>query len=536
MTLAPGSEFAGYRIVRLLGVGGMGTVYLARHPRLPRNDALKLLSADFSQSADTRKRFEREADITAGLTHKNIVSVYDRGAIDDQLWIAMQFIEGRDVADLIKAGPKSLTPRRAVNIITDVARGLDYAHRHGLLHRDVKPANILVRSAPDEPSGEQALITDFGIARTTNETQHLTVAGDIIATIAYASPEQLEGRDLDHHSDIYALGCTLYEMLTGEKPFARGSMPAMINAHLTAPPPHPSDKMPSLPRALDDVIARAMAKNPRDRYNTCRELAEAANRALLIQPPPQIAVPPTVRTSAPQTVPAPIRPLAPQPPPRSPVPPVPPKGPVNVGGTLGRTQPPQSRRPLIMGASAAAALVFVVAVFFAINNNSDNGPTQDTITTSSTPVNDDPRCKGLSNAQCDLRKRLPASLSSYECKAADDSVMIEGRAAIQCDGSPSVLLVQLASAAAMNAAIQKIYDEGLRENRAATFPTPTSKDDWNNPQKVRGGTLVSTAKNGTNVMSWNYDTENIVMQAKSDSLDPEGLRDWWTDNSILATG
>ena len=534
MTLAPGSEFAGYRIVRLLGVGGMGTVYLARHPRLPRNDALKLLSADFAQSADTRKRFEREADITAGLTHKNIVSVYDRGAIDDELWIAMQFIEGRDAADLIKAGPKSLTPRRAVNIITDVARGLDYAHRHGLLHRDVKPANILVRSAPDEPSGEQALITDFGIARTTNETQHLTVAGDIIATIAYASPEQLEGRELDHHSDVYALGCTLYEMLTGEKPFARASMPAMINAHLSAPPPHPSDKMPSLPLALDEVIARAMAKNPRDRFNTCRDLADAANRALYVQPPPvQISAPQTVRTSAPQTVQAPIRPLAPHTPPR---PPGPPHGPVNVGGALGRAQPPRSRRPLVIGAAATAAAVFLVAVVFAIRNGSDDGATQDPISTSTTPVNDDPRCTDLSNAQCDLRKRLPESLSSYTCNAADDSVMIEGRAAIVCDGSPSVLLVQLASAAAMNAAIQKIYDEGLRENRAATFPTPTSKDDWKNPQKVRGGTLVSTAKGGTNVMSWNYDNENIVMQAKSDTLDPEGLRDWWKDNSILATG
>ncbi|WP_233533014.1 protein kinase [Antrihabitans sp. YC2-6] len=299
--LQPGSVFAGYTIERMLGRGGMGSVYLAKHPRLPRSDALKLLSADYGTSSTFRARFEREADVAARMHHPNVVAVHDRGVEGGQLWIAMQFIDGTDVAELVSIGPRALPGRRVVSIIADAAKGLDHAHRFGLLHRDVKPANILVTRAPDEPTGERALITDFGIARAIDETRHFTETGDVLATIAYAAPEQLEGHAVDHRADVYALGCTLFEMLTGHTPFPRENPLAVIKAHLVAPPPRATESVPTLPPAIDAVIARALAKNPAQRFDSCRELAGAAAAALAVplapipEPePPRRAPGPTV--------------------------------------------------------------------------------------------------------------------------------------------------------------------------------------------------------------------------------------------------
>ena len=279
MGMNPGSVFAGYRIERRLGVGGMGTVYAARHPRLPRRVALKVLGEHVGTDPEFRARFEREAELAARVDHPNVVSVYDRGVEGDQLWIAMQYVDGVDVHQLIKRGSSVLTPGRAAFILTEAAKGLDSAHRRGLLHRDVKPANILVAEDPDE--GDHVLVTDFGIARALEETSALTNAGSIPATLPFASPEQIAGRELDARSDIYSLGCTLYVMLTGSFPFPRDSQIAVMHAHLTDPPPQITLENPSLPTEMDDVIARAMAKDPEHRYRSCRELAAAAQAALL---------------------------------------------------------------------------------------------------------------------------------------------------------------------------------------------------------------------------------------------------------------
>ena len=280
MTLAPGSEFAGYTIERLLGAGGMGTVYLARHPRLPRYDALKVLSGAPGGNDQFRARFEREADLASRLRHPNIVTIYDRGAADDQLWIAMEYVDGIDAAHLMSQPGAALTAKRAVAIIADAAKGLDYAHRSGLLHRDVKPANILVTGGRDED--ERALIADFGIARSMDESQRFTVGDNVLATLAYAAPEQLEGEESNSRADIYALGCTLYELLTGSTPYPYPTMGAIMRAHMTAPPPRPTERIRSLPPRIDSVIARAMDKDPDRRYSTCRELAEDASQALTV--------------------------------------------------------------------------------------------------------------------------------------------------------------------------------------------------------------------------------------------------------------
>lgn len=274
MALSTGAVVAGYTIEEVVGRGGMGTVYRARNPSLPRSDALKVLSAELSQDAHFRARFEREAELAATLDHPNIVAVYSRGETDGQLWIAMQYVAGSDADKELTQG--RMSPQRAVYIIGEVAKALNYAHRRHLLHRDVKPANFLLAH-----NDERVFLADFGIARALDEVVGLTQTGMVMASVAYASPESLTGEPADHRSDIYSLGCSLYRMLTGRAPYARsGGMAAVGAAHLTEPPPRATDLAPHLPTAMDAVIATAMAKNPAERYQNAMDLAYAAARAL----------------------------------------------------------------------------------------------------------------------------------------------------------------------------------------------------------------------------------------------------------------
>lgn len=267
--LSVGAEIAGYRIERRLGAGGMGVVYLARHPRLPRLDALKVLA--YGSDSRFRERFRREARLASRLDHPNVVSIYNSGENDEMLWIAMQFVDGRDAADLVSDG--GLAAERAITIVTQAARGLDAAHAADLLHRDVKPANLLVAA------DGRVLVTDFGIARETGDSETLA-AGLPSATLAYAAPEQIRGAPVDHRADVYGLGATLYHLVTGQVPYPRETAAAMVHAQLSAPPPRPSRIAPTLPTALDAVIARALAKDPAHRYHNCGELAEAARATL----------------------------------------------------------------------------------------------------------------------------------------------------------------------------------------------------------------------------------------------------------------
>ncbi|MEV6273858.1 protein kinase [Nocardia sp. NPDC051832] len=295
--MRPGTIVGGYRIERVLGAGGMGTVYLAQHPSLPRTDAIKVLSAEHTADDEFRARFEREANLAAGLDHPNIVSVYNRGEEHGQLWIAMQYVQGTDVAAVLERDPRSMNPVRALRIITEVGKGLDYAHRKGLLHRDIKPANFLLSQEDDDE--ERVLLTDFGVAKSSDDANELTQTGTFLATIAYASPEQLSGARLDPRSDIYSLACSLYKLLTGQNPYP-GAQPAMVMmGHLQLPPPRASAVHPGLPAALDQVFARAMAKNPAERYATCREFTDAAARALGGEAPPHTSPTYPIQTAAP---------------------------------------------------------------------------------------------------------------------------------------------------------------------------------------------------------------------------------------------
>ncbi|AHH20509.1 putative serine/threonine protein kinase [Nocardia nova SH22a] len=287
-----GDVFAGFIVERLLGQGGMGSVYLARHPRLPRLTALKLLNRELYTDAEIRARFEREADLCAQLDHPGIVAVYDRGVEDDQLWICMQYVDGIDAAGV---NPLSLPIERAVQIIEGVASALDYAHENGVMHRDVKPANILLARAVDG-KGERVFLTDFGIARLREDSTHLTQAGMFTATLAYASPEQMTGAELDHRSDQYSLACALYWMLTGIGPFDSEHPTEVIRGHLQLPVPPASARRAGLSPAMDAVISRAMAKRPAERFRNCVEFASAARKALSapVGPATVIGAAPTV--------------------------------------------------------------------------------------------------------------------------------------------------------------------------------------------------------------------------------------------------
>ena len=257
-TLTQGEVFAGYRIERLLGAGGMGEVHLARDRDLPRFTALKVLSPAFGDSDEARRRFLLEADTVARLSHPNIVTVYARGQEGDRLWMAMQYIEGTDVAAVLHSG--AMHPEHAVGIVGEAAKALDFAHSAGVLHRDVKPANILLAQGVSR----QVFLADFGIAKILDHTDNLTQAGDVHASFRYAAPEQLDsGAAIDRRADVYALGCTLFHMLTGTPPFPGTSPGQLIHGHLNQPAPRPGQYNAYL-AGFDAVVARAMAKDPRN--------------------------------------------------------------------------------------------------------------------------------------------------------------------------------------------------------------------------------------------------------------------------------
>ncbi|WP_280182906.1 serine/threonine-protein kinase [Nocardia cyriacigeorgica] len=277
--LEPGSVFAGYTIERLLGVGGMGEVYVARHPRLPRSDAIKVLAAQFTRDESYRRRFEREADLAASLSHPGIVSVHDRGECDGRLWIALALIDGVDVSALLASAPGGLPNAEVARAITEVADALDYAGARGLVHRDVKPANILLARTG------HFLLTDFGIARMGPESSDLTGTGMTIGTIAYASPEQMQGLPVEPRSDQYALAATAFHLLTGAQPFTGTSPVAVIMAHAQQPVPSVRERRPDLAPQVDAVFARGMAKSPQQRFATSKEFAAALGQALSLPAP-----------------------------------------------------------------------------------------------------------------------------------------------------------------------------------------------------------------------------------------------------------
>ncbi|HVE68519.1 MAG TPA: serine/threonine-protein kinase, partial [Solirubrobacteraceae bacterium] len=267
--LAPGTEIAGCRIEAVTGRGGMGVIYRATDLRLHRPVALKLIAADRARDESFRVRFERESRLTAAIEHPNVIPVYGAGEEDGLLYLVMRWVTGTDLRELLGREGR-LGPGRAARIVAQVGAGLDAAHAAGLVHRDVKPANVLIAE------GGHVYLSDFGITRVVDAETRVTDSGEWVGTVDFMAPEHLEGRPTDARSDVYALACVLYTALTGTPPFRRDTVAATLTAHLHEPPPRVSRAAPGLPPELDRVLWRALAKRPEDRYPSAGDLGRAA--------------------------------------------------------------------------------------------------------------------------------------------------------------------------------------------------------------------------------------------------------------------
>ena len=379
-----GRRLGHYRIDGVLGKGGMSVMYRATDIRLGRKVALKVIAEHLTEDPEFRERFVDEARNTSAIDHANVVPLYDFGEVDGLLYIAMRLVDGSDLASLIKDGP--LTPARAMILLGQVAEALDNLHERGLVHLDVKPANVLVTSR--ESTREHVYVADFGLTRR-GATGHRTRGGDFLGSPTYAAPEHLRGEPVDGRTDEYSLACVLFACLAGRPPF-QGQVPEVIQGHLNREAPRLTEFI-SLPPMIDEVIRRGMAKTPNARYADCRELMAAARQALAGLPQPNV-VPPR---RAPLPVPVPTAGNGhggfgpPTPPPGAPLPPRP--APVPLGAHSSIADPVRLRPPAPAGSSAAftaektgnrwlipvlvglVAIGVIVAVILLLSNKNDGG-------------------------------------------------------------------------------------------------------------------------------------------------------------------
>jgi protein kinase-like protein len=267
-----GTDLGSYHLEAVVGRGGMGVVYRASDRSLDRPVALKLIAPTVADDEAFRSRFLRESKMAAAIDHPNIIPIYEAGEAGGSYFLAMRFVDGTDLERRLRDGP--LEPRAALAIIGQIASALDAAHSAGLVHRDVKPANVLIASGQGADRSDHAYLTDFGLTKQSGSETGLTRSGGFVGTLEYIAPEQIEGRAADGRADQYALAAIAVAALTGEVPFPRDSDVAIINAHLHDAPPSLRARVPTLPAAVDAAIARGMAKDPADRYPDCRSFVE----------------------------------------------------------------------------------------------------------------------------------------------------------------------------------------------------------------------------------------------------------------------
>ena len=522
-----GSTIAGYRIESLLGRGGMSVVYLAEHLRLGRRVALKLLSPALSADGSFRERFERESRRAAEIDHPNIIPVYDAGEEDGQLFLTMKYVQGCDLKTMI-ARDGALGPGRALYLLEQVAGGLDAAHARDLVHRDVKPANVLV----EEPS-ERVFVTDFGVVKHTQSTG-VTQAGWFIGTADYAAPEQIEGGDVDRRADVYSLGCLLYECLTGQPPYARQGEMAVMHAHLTEPPPLLSSARPDLPRGLDRIVQTALAKQRDDRYATCGDLILAARSTLLQQhssasPAASVAEAPTAATVVPDVDPqpvthVPVAPAASEPPPAPP-----PDRP---------RRPRRGRGPIVAIAGLLLAAVLGGGVVFELAGGSD-GKAKAQSTTDSTGTTES---TGGAAASSSLSALMPALLwrGCVPEPGARDGIVASatcGRPDGQTGPWPDRWkATEYADARSLSGAFEKIRRKhGVRIDRGRCDRTLWSGDrPWIHADGKPGGRAMCFFENGDTVIVWTH--EKLGQPTHRDFLgvarltasdDHPTLYSWW---------
>ncbi|MGW0748576.1 serine/threonine-protein kinase [Streptomyces sp. NPDC002587] len=300
-----GRRIAGYEVESEIGRGGMAVVYRARDLRLDRTVALKLLAPELARNDTFRQRFAHESRVAAAIEHPHIVPVFEAGETEGLLYIAMRYVAGQDLrAMLDRTGPLPLDT--AARIAGQIASALDAAHDHDLVHRDVKPGNILIAEGTDSDHPEYAYLTDFGLTKKSLSLTGFTTVGQFVGTLDYVAPEQISGKPVDGRCDVYSLGCVVYETLAGGPPFERDDDMALLWAHQFDAPPPLTSRRSGLPGAVDEVLAKALAKSPEDRWSTCLEFTGALRRAGTGARPPT----PGVRTPGPAEPPPPPPPWA----------------------------------------------------------------------------------------------------------------------------------------------------------------------------------------------------------------------------------
>jgi serine/threonine protein kinase len=506
--LRPGSLIAGYRLETRIGAGGMAVVFRARDERLGRLVALKLLGPALASDPGFRRRFIAESRAAAVVDDPHIIPVYEAGEADGVLFIAMRFVGGGDLRRVLDR-EGALPPARAAEFISPVASALDAAHRAGLVHRDVKPANILVDASADRP--DHVYLSDFGVSKGATSSVGLTGTGQFLGTPDYSAPEQIQGRPVDGRTDQYALACVAYQLLTGVVPFQRDQGMAVLLAHVTQPPPSLAAQRPELAGPADQVLARGMAKTPEHRYGSCREFSEALRQALGLtpyhsqsswppQPQPPVFVPPVAGPSGSMgqvTVDSqprgPVRDATDFPETVLPVPVVPATAVTNETGppteiasqpVTGQGRPPgRSRRPLAIGVAALVLVAAGVVSFVLTSSSGSHGSPGATGTTDSlsfsgvstltdnsgsgdvTSVAFSPSGATLAvgNTSADLwnvaAKHLDTSYSALNTSGADSvSFSPDGKTLAVADGNDTTYLLDVNS-----------------KNQTATFTDPKNK-------------------------------------------------------------
>lgn len=494
-------EIAGYRIDRVLGAGGMGVVYLARNPILPRWEAFKVLSAEVADIPTAAERFLQEAITTSMLDHPNIVKVFSRGEDEHgRPWISMEYVAGTDAETALRQG--TMTPQRAVHIITEVARALDYAHLSGVVHQDIKPANFLLGQRSDAEQ-ERVVLADFGAAATLTETLEHAAGPALVASFAYTSPEVIIGTGVvDGRADVYSLGCTLFRLLTGSVPFPGHSTAATLaHAHLEQVAPRPSDLLPWAAPELDEVMATALAKRPADRYATAGEFATAAAQALR-----------SPRRPRRPEVPAP-------PPPRVSVTPV---------ESRPRLKAPKVN-PLVVLWSIAAVLSVAAGVLIAMLVMRESKPAPAAAAPPSTTVD--------TADQEQLMDLLPTGYPSGIC---DQSEATAGaRAVVACakntdaGGPASGTFTLTEDEAALQAAFGDVVSGSMTVVCPGNIQSPGAWRKVAQPGVVQG-TVFCGIRDGRPLIAWTLDTERLLAVVESGSLDGSGLSDlyaWWASHS-----
>jgi serine/threonine-protein kinase len=520
-----GSEIAGYRVEALLGRGGMSVVYLVEHMRLGRKAALKVLAPELARDESFRDRFIRESRLAASIDHPNIIPIYDAGEADGLLYIAMRFIDGADLGRVVRDSG-ALGVGQSVYVIEQLAGALDAAHERGLVHRDVKPANVLI-----EPGSERVYLTDFGVAKQTS-SPGLTKTGYFLGTADYAAPEQIEGRTVDNRTDVYSLGCVLFTCLTGSAPYDRTSEIAVMHAHLAEPPPSLAEHRPGLPRPLDAVIQQAMAKRMEDRYATAHELATAARAAALDR----------VRTDAGALG----RPTVVRPPERDSL-----SARVERAAETEEAPPgqagvkPESKRPrYVLAAVLAAALVAVaaaaeVATYF-LTRDDGGGTSASPATGTTAQSSGDHEAMGgeEETTTTSPKERLAMYVEdrgrAWDCE--DVHAMHGAAASVECSTTQAPDAVEI-SVFENQAGLKRAYRDLVREapggirvdSGRCSIGSWGGERPWFHGGSETGGRVLCYVHEGASHIAWTLTAGGLptLFAAESESVDHQPLYHWW---------